>query len=288
MSALNTLLNVASMAGSEVNNKIITIDKSMYNGLSYNGSESKAGIVLNNKNYILKRRKYNWNNVKCEYIASHVINVLGGNAHNTLLAVEDGEQVVLCEDFTYGTGNIKPMSELCESSMDVDITKQDYFYSDILYMIEHLTKCDVEEFAHRFLEMYVFDTILGNPDRHMGNWGILNDRMSPIFDNGASLFPRADINLMSVEWMEEHIKEFPNSKMMFGSTRKRSSYYDVWNSGLLPDYVIDYANRLNISKAVDYIMTEDNLSDKEKHFYATVVFNRYNCIINGGVDVCLM
>lgn len=288
MSALDTLLNAASMASPKTGDGIITIDKSMYNGISYNGSEPKAGVRLNGKNYILKRRKKDWNNVKCEYVASHVINILGGNAHNTLLAIENGDQVVLCEDFTQGAGCVKIMSELCESSIDTDVAEHDYFYGDILYMIEHLTKCDVKEFACRFLEMYVFDTILGNPDRHMGNWGIFNNKMAPIFDNGASLFPRANMDLMSVEWMEEQIKVFPNSKIMFGSRRERSSYYEVWHSGLLPDYVVDYAKGLDITKAVDYIMTENNLSNKEKHFYATVIYNRYNCIINGGTDICLI
>lgn len=35
--------------------------------------------------------------------------------------------------------------------------------------------------------------------------------------------------------------EFPNSKIMFSkSERKRSSYYEVWNSDTIPEYIKDY------------------------------------------------
>lgn len=283
---MHGLLNAANVADTD---KHIIVRKDMFNDKVYNGSEPKVGVTVNGKDYILKRKKKDgWNNVRCEYIASHVINALGGNAHNTLLGLEGHDEVVLCEDFTQDGHSLKTIAELNESSVDTDISALDYFYSDIIYIINHLLKCDPSEFAKRFLEMYVFDTILGNPDRHMGNWGVYNNSMAPIFDNGASLFPRANIDSLSIEWMEERIKVFPNSKIMFGTRRERSSYYDMWKSGLLPEYAIDYANSLDIAKALDYISSEPCLSNKEKQFYSTVVYNRYNCIIKGGTTICLM
>ena len=49
--------------------------------------------------------------------------------------------------------------------------------------------------AEAFRSMLVFDAVIYNEDRHMGNFGILRDNrsgkvtgMAPIFDNGLSLF----------------------------------------------------------------------------------------------------
>ena len=48
-------------------------------------------------------------------------------------------------------------------------------------------------FKKRFLEIPIFDCLIGNTDRHSSNWGIIKDyskgteRFSPLYDNGSSL-----------------------------------------------------------------------------------------------------
>lgn len=61
-----------------------------------------------------------------------------------------------------------------------------------------------DEFYNEFADMLIFDAVIFNTDRHLGNFGILVDnklnvpiRFAPIFDNGLSLFNYAmdnDIN----------------------------------------------------------------------------------------------
>lgn len=273
-------------------NKIISIVPSMYNHEIYNGSEAKCGVTIDGVNYVLKRQKKDWNNVKSEYVASKVIKWLGGNVHDVRLAEENGSLVVLCKDFTQDGSMLRSIFELNESSIDTDVSKHEYFFEDIMYEISSMTKCDVTEFKEQFLQMYVFDTILGNPDRHAGNWGILSSQqgsiMAPIFDNGASLFPRANPEDLSVEWLEERIKVFPNSKIMFEGVRKRSSYYEMWHQNRVPSYAVEYARSLDIKKACVNIFADVNLSSIEKRFYASVIYNRYYCIIHGRDSICLL
>ena len=50
--------------------------------------------------------------------------------------------------------------------------------------------------------MFIVDALIGNWDRHNGNWGFLydahTDRMTlaPSFDCGSSLYPQADEEIM--------------------------------------------------------------------------------------------
>lgn len=262
---------------------MIEITSDMYNGIEYNGSESKCGVTINGIRYILKRQKKFWNNVTCEHVASTVINVLGGNAHETALAVEDGELVVLCRDFTQYIGDFHTIRAVHTSSFDTDRHKREYYFDDVVYGLSKLKDCDVESVVKRFLEMYVYDTILGNTDRHQGNWGICytpkGKVFSPIFDNGACLFPRSKYSDISCSWIKERIYVWPNSKIMF-DRRERSSYVQVWKDKRLPEYAIDYANSLDISKAIDWIYSTD-LTDVQKWFYSAIIWYRYNVIIKG-------
>ena len=58
----------------------------------------------------------------------------------------------------------------------------------------------------RFLEMFLFDAVIFNVDRHLGNFGYLIDNntneiidVAPIFDNGYGLVPHLEISASSAE-----------------------------------------------------------------------------------------
>ncbi len=54
---------------------------------------------------------------------------------------------------------------------------------------------DSDALKRRFWDMFIVDALIGNWDRHNGNWGFLyNSRtdemtLAPVFDCGSSLFP---------------------------------------------------------------------------------------------------
>lgn len=263
----------------------VIITDNMLNGITYNGAEPKEGVTVDGVNYIMKHQKKDWNNVYSEYVGSNVIAALGGNVHQTTLAQYNSEIVVLCRDFSSDYAELRSLQELNESSIDTDIGEHEYFFSDVLYEISKITNCDTEQFEKQFLQMYVFDSLLGNPDRHMGNWGICKVNgmhvMAPIFDNGACLYPRSCYCDISDDWLLTRIVEFPNSKIMFGNKRERSSYYKVWRGNLLPEYAREFANSLDIKCAMDFIKDEPFLSKVQKRFYMNVVLNRYNVLFRG-------
>lgn len=264
---------------------LYSIDTCESSGKLYNGAEPKFGIVFNDSPYLVKRQKKNWNNVKCEYIASNIIKALGGSVHDTYLATYKGELVVLCKDFTVELGELKVVTSISESSIDTDISKHDYFYDDVIYEISKLVHGNIDDIMWGFNKMYVYDTILANPDRHIGNWGLVKVdgvyKFSPIIDNGASLFPRANIININKDWLQERIFIFPNSKIMFGNKRERSSYYQVWTNNMLPSELVEWARSLDVSRAIHWIVNNPLLSEQEKYFYSTIIYQRFKVIICG-------
>jgi hypothetical protein len=248
----------------------------------YRGIEPKFGITLNNKNYIVKLRHEHWNNVLSEHVSSRFINECGIPAHNTFLGVYKNDLCVMCEDFSDSHGELHEFGNI-SSSFDTDKNEHDYFFSDVLYMIQKVKNVDFPACKEGFMFMFLMDAILGNPDRHMGNWGLCKKagmyKFAPIYDNGASLFPRADIENISEEWMRERCMTFPNSKIMFGKIRKRSDYREVVQSGIIDNNAVEYVSALDVLKNIDN--ATQGLSVGLRRFYRTVVWYRFRTIIKG-------
>ncbi len=258
---------------------MVVVDNSMINGIQYHGAEPKLGVSIRGHNYILKQQKRDWNNVLSEYVASRFIQACNIPVHRVVLAQYNESLCVLCEDFTPIYGELKEFSSI-SSSFDTDKSKHDYYFNEVLYLMSRLQNVDQQYSISGFWKMYIMDAILGNPDRHMGNWGMCKNngiyRISPIYDNGASLFPRAKKLEVDKEWMYERTYTFPNSKFMF-SSRQRSSYKEVLQSGICPAEILNLAKELNYSECINWATA--GLLPELRSFYATVVHYRFNSII---------
>ena len=151
---------------------IIKITDSNINKKLYNGSEKKLGVTISGKDYIMKFRKRDWNNIESEYIASNVISILGGDAHRVYLGCYRNDLVALCLDFTqfYDSSYLQSLRSISSSMFDTDKSQHDYFFNDVIYLFKSLRNCDVEYNKDKFIRMYIYDDLLGNTDRHAGNW----------------------------------------------------------------------------------------------------------------------
>ena len=72
--------------------------------------------------------------------------------------------------------------------------------------------------------MFIGDSLLGNFDRHNGNWGFLVNekkgliKLAPVYDCGSCLYPQLDEKKMAYvlsnpEEINERIYVFPNSAL---------------------------------------------------------------------------
>ena len=83
--------------------------------------------------------------------------------------------------------------------------------------------------------MFIADALLGNFDRHNGNWGFLYDdakgeaEIAPVFDCGSCLLPQADDKVMKKVLANEaelhaRVFQFPTSAIKLKG--RKINYYD--------------------------------------------------------------
>ena len=171
------------------------------------GSEKKTTILLGNKVYMLKypdpirgnksRFVISYkNNHFSEHIGSSVFRSCGFDTQETVLGYYtdySGKRkiVVGCVDFTQDGSTLFEMTKLANQMISSD--------EKMATTIEHVTLIvsdlpfitDKTGVIERFWDVFVVDTLIGNGDRHFGNWGLLEKegvlRFAPIYDCGSSL-----------------------------------------------------------------------------------------------------
>lgn len=264
-------------------------------GKSYGGTEKKLGIIIGNFPYMLKFQKKTpfgtrFNNIS-EYIGSHVYQMLGINSQNTYLGTYQGENVVACKDFVEDNYQFVPFNDVGESTIEEDKEQYQYSYEDIMLLLSANKKLtNVEETISSFFEIYIVDALLGNFDRHGGNWGFLkkNDKycMAPVFDNGSCLFSNMNDEdemrqiINDEEQINLRVYKFPTSQIRLEG--KKSSYFEVISS--LKFNEINKALEkiyplINLNKIFNLIDEISLISNIHKQFYKTMIKHRYEKII---------
>ena len=262
----------------------------------YGGTERKFGVNINGFEYMIKFQKQTNFGVKrfnhvSEYIGSHIFNMLGFDAQETYLGLYNGEQVVACKNFIVDGYQFVPFNDVGESSLEQDKEAYQYSYKDIMQMLaDNVKLTDVKETIDMFWNIYVVDALLGNFDRHGGNWGFLkkNNRytLAPVFDNGSCLFPQlTDDDAMnkimdSEELTNERIYKFPTSQVQLNG--KKSSYYEVIDSLAFKecnDAVVRVCQKYSQQDIDDLIDTTPFLTGTHKEFYKYIIKQRYEKIL---------
>ena len=272
-------LNIEYISDIKQTNKIKEISLDKYkNKKTYDGNTVKFGITYKGIDYIVKPPKNKDYSMYSEDVASRFMRGLGYNAHETLL-VKDTKRgdVVLLKDFVRRGESLRSYKSTGQSSEDTNVSDKSYTYDDIVYMINKHTKISDEhkkQALEQFWDMYMLDAILGNRDRHHGNWGYIckgNEyRITKIYDNGASLFPNVNNK------MNEYKKEKRN---------KRTNYYEyIGNYKKYKEMEIAYNKIKNIGleKIYDTIKAASNnelIPELLRKFYIDIVCIRYMHII---------
>ena len=267
---------------------------------NYKGSEKKKTLVYDNKKYLVKfpdpiREKNKnisyINNAFSEYIGSNIFKISGFNTQNTVLGkyiYNEKEKIVCgCEDFT-DEHNILYEFESIALSVNPD-KKIGTELEDIMGVIEESKLIDTSYTKNNFWDMFVIDSIIGNTDRHNGNWGFLvNDEsneisFAPIYDCGSCLNPMLedkDIELLN----ETEIKNLAiNCYSCIMINRKKINYMTYIKSRKneeLNKAVDRVFERIDINKINSFIDEISCISDTRKTFYKKIISLRYDIIKN--------
>ena len=263
---------------------------------NYKGSEKKKTLIYNNKKYLVKfpdpiREKNKnisyINNAFSEYIGSNVFKIVGFKTQNTILGryeYKGKEKIVCaCEDFTDDENVLYEFENLALSTNpDKKIETE---LNDIIEVIEECKMIDAEETKLKFWDMFVIDSLIGNTDRHNGNWGFLLNKntgkveFSPIYDCGSCLNP-----MLEDEEMEKiNETELKNLAINCYSCIKEINYMtyikQMKNKECNNAIKRLFAN-INIIEINKFIDNIECMSNVRKEFYKRIIEQRYDIIKN--------
>lgn len=175
---------------------------------------SKISVLYNGELYMLKfpavpsiNKEMSYaNGCISEYLGCHIFESIGIPVQKTLLGTytKKGKQkiVVACKDFTAGGLVLQDFASLKNTIIDSTSNGYGTELSDIENTLEEQTAIDSKKLTEWFWDMFIVDALIGNWDRHNGNWGFLYNTvtdeisLAPVYDCGSCLFPQANEEIM--------------------------------------------------------------------------------------------
>lgn len=273
----------------------------------YGGADTKKTIIYDDKFYLLKfpnnanqNKEVSYsNNVFSEYLGCHIFNCVGILAQNTILGIykqENGitKNVCACEDFTGKGWRLVEFQNLKNSYAETPSSSngRNTSLNEILDVINNHTDIeDKKTLKEYFWNMFIIDALIGNFDRHNGNWGILvNDetqemKMAPVYDCGSCLCAQ-----LSDEQMEEILENeselnnriYNKPTSTITENDKRINYYEFVSSLKNADCneaLKRMINKIDMEKIQEEIENMPIISDIRKSFYKELVNGRFEIIL---------
>ena len=233
---------------------------------AYNGANGKkVAILFQGESWILKfppnvtsrpnEQSYS-NSCFSEHLGSSIYRLLDVPCQETMLGTYvNGKTKIVCacKDFTGPGVRLYDFCSIKNTVIDSESGGTGTELSDILDTIERQTFVDPSIVYERFWQMFVVDALIGNFDRHNGNWGFLVDEnaqvssLAPVFDCGSCLLPQADDRIMRLclddeDEMNARIYTFPTS--MIKQDGKKINYFDFLHASDMPQGLRSAVNQL--------------------------------------------
>lgn len=275
------------------------------NNFKYYGGKNggKICIKYNNEDYMLKFPSINEKNNEhiysnsciSEYITCNILKTLGLKVQDTILGIytlnEKRKIVVACKDFTTNGSVLKQFAELKNSQIETSKNGYGTELTEVIETIENQVIYDEKELKEFFWDMFIADSLVGNFDRHNGNWGFLiNENLmkieiAPIYDCASCLYPQlSDEQMVEIinnkEEMEARVFIFPTSALKIDD--KKINYYEYissleneeCNKALLRIFP-----KIDMNKINNIIENTPYISEIRKEFYKKILNMRYEKIL---------
>jgi hypothetical protein len=264
----------------------------------------KISVLYNGEQYMLKfppfptinKEMSYTNSCISEYIGCKVFESVGIPVQETVIGTytSKGKEkvVVACKDFTSQGITLQDFASLKNRIIDSERNGYGTELADILSTIDEQTAMDSETLKTRFWDMFIVDALIGNWDRHNGNWGFLYNNatdevtLAPVFDCGSSLYPQADEDLMKKilsdkNELNHRIFDIPLSAVTYNG--KKINYFKFLSEGKFPDCnkaLKRIASRIDMKKIYEIIDNTPTITELQKEFYKTMLTSRKERIID--------
>lgn len=277
---------------------------------TYTGANgSKIAVVYNGELYMLKfpvlpsrnKEMSYTNGCISEYLGSHIFEIIGIPVQETLLGtfIRNGKEkvVVACKDFTTDDTVLQDFASLKNTIIDSEHNGYGTELSDILIAIEEQQIVDPVELKKHFWNMFIADALIGNWDRHNGNWGFLYNRrtdevtLAPIFDCGSCLYPQADETIMEAtlnDPAERNLRIFQIPLSGIKIEGRKINYFGFITSLQNKDCnaalkrIVPKVDMIKINALID---DTPFISDLQKNFYKTMLAERKEKILDKSLQL---
>lgn len=282
--------------------QLVDFSKAIEIAPEYTGSEKKKTMILDDKKYLVKFPDPNRstkleisyiNNVYSEYIGTKIFELCGFETQKVELGRynKDGKERIVCgcEDFTNRETKLVEFEKFENASIEPNPFKREL--KDIFHIAKSgVYNIDLNELKEKFWDMFIIDCLIGNEDRHNGNWGFLKNikdeklTFAPIYDCGSCLF-----SVYTDEKMQECVKNntrmqdcIKNTSSAIRENGSKIKYFEFitniqnedCNNALIRMY-----NKVNLDKIFELINGIEIISNVRKEFYCKVIEGKYKEIL---------
>ena len=262
----------------------------------YGGSEKKRTVILDDGfQYLLKFpdpiREHNRNvsyvnNALSEYIGCRAFKHTGFSVQEVILGeyVDENNKLKIacaCKDFCQNGGVLHEIDKVELASLE---KKEKLSFDSVYDTLKSIDGIDAASVFQEYCDRFIIDCLIGNPDRHNGNWGLLEKnnklQLAPVYDCGSSLSPLlSDGELLQNNTIRN---EAINAKSVFeGTNHNTLTYRECLNTDNL--FVQQSIKRIVPLINLDVIKHTINripyISNERKLFYNELIKQRYDDIL---------
>lgn len=236
-----------------------------------------------------------------EYLGCHIYALLGIPVQDTILGTYTNPKTkeifwaVACKDFCGQNDKLLDFSTVRNTIVFSSKEGNNKELKPILISMEEQNMVSVTDLKKRFWDMLIVDALIGNFDRHTGNFGLLVNeanqviKLAPVYDCGSSLYPSpTDEQLYEILQDEQEklsrVYEFPACCYLDENSRKYK-YHELISSNQYSDCtqsLLQLKPKIDscISQINTLINSVEGISSIRKEFYQTMIALRKERIID--------
>ena len=273
----------------------------------FRGAEKKTTILYNNELYMIKypdpirgtkllgALSYK-NNQYSEYIGCEIFRACGFVTQDVVLGnftdTEGKNKIVAgCKIFTNDNTQLIEF-KMISNQEKVNDGEPGLDLARVLSLIESSRFID-DKAAVRgiFWDMFVIDALIGNRDRHLGNFGMLEKggklEFAPIYDCGSSLCALLNDDSMAAQY-ENNDKFYRDLKIteynitsFYTRDGKKIFYHEIFKNPPeeLAAAILRIVPKINMAVIHDIVDNTPTMSDMRKTYLKAAMDLRYNEII---------
>lgn len=297
---------------------LVDFSELRFDKAGYGGSDEKYNDVWNGSWYMFKfgeklepdpkkpmQASYE-NAPLSEHLCCNIFRALGIPTQETILGTYQGRSVVACKDFIRNQSD-KVLLEYAQLERSTpggsSVNKRTPEYAFTLKVLDEnpwLAPIRTEA-KRRFWQTLCVDALIGNFDRHSGNWGYIADTESysavecaPVYDCGSGLYPRLSEREMehlldNPERLRERITTFPNVRLLINGKRPHYQEFLVSDKGRPARIALNELwNRIDLDCINSIFDSCPAVDSVRREFFSTLIKARYEVILKPAYDLSVM